>query len=433
MGYEGKVPVNNDILTHHPDGQGEVMAHAVDACVHCGFCLPACPTYALLGDEMDSPRGRIVLMKEVLEGALPLYDAAPHLDRCLGCQACVTACPSGVPYGELITSFRGWSEPQRQRSPLDRAKRAAILKILPAPRVFSLAARVGQFAKPLAPLLPNALRSPLDLLPEHVPAMQPSAAFTPARGQRRGRVAFLVGCAQQALTPNFNAATLRVLARNGIEVVIPEGQGCCGAAALHTGARDEALKLVRANLAAFNPDDFDAILSNAAGCGAGLKEYPAILHGLPDEAQARAFAAKVQDISEYLGGLLEDGELEPVLPASRPLTVAYHDACHLAHAQGVRSAPRALLRAIPGVTVLEVPEGDLCCGSAGTYNLEQPELATQLGIRKAKNILSTQPDLIASGNIGCHTQIQSHARRQGSPVPVMHTIEVLDLAYRGEL
>ncbi|SMB94010.1 glycolate oxidase iron-sulfur subunit [Deinococcus hopiensis KR-140] len=425
--------MNNDIAVRQIGPQGEVMAHAVDACVHCGFCLPACPTYALLGDEMDSPRGRIVLMKEVLEGTLPLADAAPHLDRCLGCQACVTACPSGVPYGELITSFRGWSEPQRERSPLDRAKRSAILKILPAPQVFSVAARVGQYAKPLAPLLPTALRAPLDLLPERVPAMQPSPKVTAARGRRRGRVAFLSGCAQQALTPNFNAATLRVLARNGIEVVIPEGQGCCGAAALHTGAREEALRLVRQNLAAFNPDDYDAILSNAAGCGAGLKEYPVVLHGLEGEQQARAFAAKVQDISEFLAGLLQEGGLEPFMPASRPLTIAYHDACHLAHAQGVRAAPRQLLKAIPGVTVAEVPEGDLCCGSAGTYNLEQPDLANQLGIRKAKNVLSTAPDLIASGNIGCHTQIQSHVRRQESRVPVMHTVEVLDLAYRGEL
>ena len=425
--------MNHDIPVLALGPQGEVMAHAIDACVHCGFCLPACPTYALLGDEMDSPRGRIVLMKEVLEGGLDLEDAAPHLDRCLGCQGCVTACPSGVPYGELITSFRGWSEPQRARTPLDRAKRYAILKALPAPKLFSVAARAGQFAKPLAPALPAALRAPLDLLPEHVPAMQPLPTLTPAKGKRRGRVALLAGCAQQALAPNFNAATLRVLARNGIEVVIPEGQGCCGAAALHTGARDEALRLVRANLRAFNPDDYDAILSNAAGCGAGLKEYPVVLRGLPDEAQARQFSARVRDISEYLAELLRDGELMPFLPTRRPLSVAYHDACHLAHAQGVKSAPRELLRAIPGVTVTEIPEGDLCCGSAGTYNLEQPELANQLGERKAGHILSTAPDLIASGNIGCHTQIQSHVRRAGSRVPVLHTVEVLDLAYRGEL
>ncbi|MFC4425773.1 glycolate oxidase subunit GlcF [Deinococcus navajonensis] len=425
--------MNHDIPVPSLGPQGEVMAHAIDACVHCGFCLPACPTYSLLGDEMDSPRGRIVLMKEVLEGTLPLADAAPHLDRCLGCQGCVTACPSGVPYGELITAFRGWSEPQRRRSPIDRAKRWAILKALPAPRLFSVAARVGQYAKPLAPALPAAFRSPLDLLPEHVPAMQPSAPLTPAQGPQHGRVAFLVGCAQQALAPNFNAATLRVLARNGIEVVVPEGQGCCGAAALHTGARAEALNLVRANLRAFEPARYDAIVSNAAGCGAGLKEYPAVLHGLPDEAQAHEFSARVQDISEYLHGLLRRGELVPPLPTSRPLKVAYHDACHLAHAQRVKAAPRALLRAIPGVEVVEIPEGDLCCGSAGTYNLEQPDLAGQLGERKARHILSTSPDLIVSGNIGCHTQIQSHLRRQGSPVRVLHTVELLDLAYRGEL
>ena len=266
--------MNHDIPVDQLGPQGEIMAHAIDACVHCGFCLPACPTYTLLGDEMDSPRGRIFLMKEVLEGELPLMDAAPHLDRCLGCMGCVTACPSGVPYGELITSFRGWSEPQRQRTPFDRAKRVAILKALPAPKLFSVAARIGQYAKPLAPLLPDALKSPLDLLPEHVPAMVNLPRFTPAQGTKRARVAFLVGCAQQALAPNFNAATLRVLARNGVEVVIPEGQGCCGAAALHTGARDEALKLARNNLAAFNPDEYDAILSNAAGCGAGLQGVP---------------------------------------------------------------------------------------------------------------------------------------------------------------
>ena len=371
--------MNHDIPVDQLGPQGEIMAHAIDACVHCGFCLPACPTYTLLGDEMDSPRGRIFLMKEVLEGELPLMDAAPHLDRCLGCMGCVTACPSGVPYGELITSFRGWSEPQRQRTPFDRAKRVAILKALPAPKLFSVAARIGQYAKPLSPLLPDALKSPLDLLPEHVPAMLDLPRFTPAQGQKRARVAFLVGCAQQALAPNFNAATLRVLARNGVEVVIPEGQGCCGAAALHTGARDEALKLARNNLAAFNPDDYDAILSNAAGCGAGLREYPEVLRGLPDEAAAKALAAKVMDISTFLARLSEDGGLEPFMPASKPLSIAYHDACHLAHAQGIRAEPRALLKMIPNVSVLEVPQGDLCCGSAGTYNLEQPALARRTG------------------------------------------------------
>jgi glycolate oxidase iron-sulfur subunit len=432
--------LKNDIAQHHPDEQGLLMAHAVDACVHCGFCLPACPTYQVLGDEMDSPRGRIILMKEVLEGELPLFEATPHLDRCLGCVGCVTACPSGVPYGELITSFRGWAEPQRRRPVIQKLIRAGVLTMLPRPNLFRAAALIGKFAKPLAPALPQVLRAPLGLLPASLDATQPSAAFTPAQGRKRARVAFLSGCAQQVLTPNFNAATLRVLARNGVEVVTPPEQGCCGAAAMHTGARPLALSQARRNLGAFDPDDVDAIVSNAAGCGAGLKEYPMLLagEGKADEARAEKLAAKVQDISVFLAALSSNegplgGGLEPFMPTSRPLRVAYHDACHLAHAQGVRAEPRALIKMIPGVTLIEFPESDLCCGSAGTYNIEQPQLAGQLGDRKGKNVMSVQPDIVVSGNVGCHTQLQSHLSRLGSPVRVMHTIELLDLAYRGEL
>ncbi|GHG11117.1 glycolate oxidase iron-sulfur subunit [Deinococcus piscis] len=395
--------------------------------------MPACPTYALLGDEMDSPRGRIVLMKEVLEGELALEDAVPHLDRCLGCQGCVTACPSGVPYGELITGFRGWSEPQRQRPLLQKARRTALLRVLPSPQLFYAAATLGQHAKPLSPLMPALLKPALDLLPRRVPRRNRLQPFFPAEGPIRGRVALLAGCAQQTLAPNFNEATIRVLTRNGFEVVVPAGQGCCGAAALHTGERDLALRQVKQNLQAFGGENYTAIISNAAGCGAGLKEYPVVVRGQPEEAQAQALAAQVQDISEFLGGLLDRGELRPTLPASQPLRVAYHDACHLAHAQGIRREPRELLRWIGGIEVLEVPRGDLCCGSAGTYNIEQPELAAQLGQLKAAHILSVQPDLIASGNIGCHTQIASHTRERGSAVRVMHTVEILDLAYRGEL
>lgn len=432
--------MKNDVALHHPDAQGVLMAHAIDACVHCGFCLPACPTYALLGDEMDSPRGRIILMKEVLEGELPLYEATPHLDRCLGCAACVTACPSGVPYGELITSFRGWSEPQRSRPVIQRLTRAAVLTLLPRPALFRLGANVGKFAKPLAPLLPQALRAPLDLLPGTVQPAQPLPDFTPAQGRRRGRVAFLVGCAQQVLTPNFNAATLRVLARNGVEVVVPPSQGCCGAAAMHTGARKLALEQARRNLGAFDPggssmSGVDAIVSNAAGCGAGLKEYPMLLagEGTADEAAAERLAGKVQDISVFLAELSANGGLEPFMPTSRPITVAYHDACHLAHAQGVKAEPRALIRSIPGVTLAEVKQGDLCCGSAGTYNIEQPDLARQLGNLKARNVIATGADYVVSGNVGCHTQLQSHLARLGSKIKVLHTIELLDLAYKGEL
>ncbi|MGY2896695.1 glycolate oxidase subunit GlcF [Deinococcus sp. UYEF24] len=427
--------MKNEIALHHPDAQGLLMAHAVDACVHCGFCLPACPTYQVLGDEMDSPRGRIILMKEVLEGELPLFEATPHLDRCLGCVGCVTACPSGVPYGELITSFRGWSEPQRPRPVIQRLTRAAVLTMLPRPGLFRLGANVGKFAKPLAPFLPQALRAPLDLLPSTVQPAQPLPEFTPAQGVKRGRVAFLSGCAQQVLTPNFNAATVRVLSRNGVEVVIPPSQGCCGAAAMHTGARPLALEQARRNLGAFDPADVDAVVSNAAGCGAGLKEYPMLLagEGAADEARAETLAAKVRDISVYLAELSADGGLEPFMPTSRPIKVAYHDACHLAHAQGVKAEPRALIRSIPGVTLLEVRQGDLCCGSAGTYNIEQPDLANQLGDLKAKNVIATGADYVVSGNVGCHTQLQSHLARLGSSIKVLHTIELLDLAYRGEL
>jgi len=427
--------MKNEIALHHPDAQGLLMAHAVDACVHCGFCLPACPTYQVLGDEMDSPRGRIILMKEVLEGGLPLFEATPHLDRCLGCVACVTACPSGVPYGELITSFRGWSEPQRNRPVIQKLTRAAVLTMLPRPALFRLGANVGKFAKPLAPLLPQALRAPLDLLPSSVQPAQPLPEFTPAQGVKRGRVSFLSGCAQQVLTPNFNAATVRVLSRNGVEVVIPPSQGCCGAAAMHTGARPLALEQARRNLGAFDPADVDAIVSNAAGCGAGLKEYPMLLagEGTADEARAETLAAKVRDISVYLAELSADGGLEPFMPTSRPIKVAYHDACHLAHAQGVKAEPRALIRSIPGVTLLEVKQGELCCGSAGTYNIEQPDLANQLGDLKAKNVIATGADYVVSGNVGCHTQLQSHLSRLGSSIKVLHTIELLDLAYRGEL
>lgn len=420
--------MNHDIPVHDLGPAGEVMAHAVDACVHCGFCLPACPTYALLGEEMDSPRGRIFLMKEVLEGELPLADASPFIDRCLGCQGCVTACPSGVPYGELLTTFRATTEQKRERPLLQRAVRAGVLTALPSPKLFRAGAYLGQAAKPFRKVLPKELRAPLDLLPASVPAKFEMPSFVPAQGRRRARVAFLAGCAQQVLAPNFNAATLRVLARNGVEVVIPERQGCCGAAALHTGARRQALSMGRTNLAAF-PADVDAIVTNAAGCGSGLKEYPMLFKGEREEAQAAEFASRVKDVSVFLAEL----GLEPMLPLAKPVRVAYHDACHLAHAQKVKAQPRSILRAVPGLELVEVPEGDLCCGSAGTYNIEQPDLAARLGERKARNILATEASILASGNIGCHTQIETHLHRLGSRMRVMHTVEVLDLAYRGEL
>ncbi|MCS7058642.1 MAG: glycolate oxidase subunit GlcF [Meiothermus sp.] len=408
--------------------QGEVMAHAIEACVHCGFCLPACPTYQVLGEEMDSPRGRIFLMKEVLEGSLSLEEAQPYIDKCLGCLGCVTACPSGVPYGELITSFRAYSEPKRRRPLFQKAFRMGLQETLPYPARFRAAARLGRLARPLKPLLPSFLRAPLELLPAELPPPEPLPERVAAEGERRARVAFLAGCAQQVLQPGFNRAALRVLARNGVEVVIPKGQVCCGALALHTGERERALRLARQNLRAFS-GDYDAILTNAAGCGSGLKEYPLLFRGEAEEEEARALAQRVKDIAVFL---VELG-LREVPPLKEPLRVAYHDACHLAHAQGVRAEPRALLRSIPGVELVEIPEGELCCGSAGTYNLEQPQIAATLGERKARNILATGAQVVVTGNIGCHTQIQNHLRKLGQNLPVLHTVELLDKAYAGQL
>ncbi len=417
---------------------GSEMTRAVEACVHCGFCLPTCPTYVALRQEMDSPRGRIFLMKSALEGGLSVADTLPFVDRCLGCMACVSACPSGVRYGDLLAPYRARADGERARPPVDRLARALVRDTLPYPGRFRAAAAAGRLARPLRPLLPERLAAMLSLLPERLPpAPSPLPDRVPAQGTRRARAAFLAGCVQQVLAPGINAATLRVLSRNGVEVVIPPGQGCCGALLAHTGEAAAARALARRVLRAF-PAGVDAILTNAAGCGSGMKEYGLLFKGEADEAQARAFAGRVRDVSEFLVelGLVPEGgdpaagaAPPPALP--RPLRLVYHDACHLAHAQGVAAAPRALLASIPNLTLLEAPEGELCCGSAGTYNLEQPEIAARLGERKARNLLGLEPAAVATGNIGCMVQIRAHLRRLGSDLPVLHTMEVLDRAYRG--
>jgi glycolate oxidase iron-sulfur subunit len=400
------------------------MSEAVQTCVHCGFCLPACPTYQELGQEMDTPRGRIVLMKEVLEGTLPLKQALPHVDRCLGCLGCETACPSGVKYRELISPFRDYIRDKRPRTLAERLRRRMLLTTLPHPWRFRLAARAGIATRAFHRFLPRFLRPMLSLLPDELPAAPRLAPFYPAQGARRARVALLAGCAQQVLAPQINAATIAVLTRCGVEVLIPDQQGCCGALAWHVGAGEEARKSARKNIAAF-PADVDAILTNAAGCGSGLHEYPLMLQGTPDEAAAREFAHRVEDVSVFLHRL--GMEPPPALP--RPLTVAYHDACHLSHAQGVRSAPRELLRLIPGLTLKEVPNGEMCCGSAGTYNIDQPAIAASLGHKKAEAIASTGADCVVMGNIGCMTQIVTHLRSQDHAPQVMHTMELLAAAF----
>jgi glycolate oxidase iron-sulfur subunit len=405
--------------------QAHAMADAVAACVHCGFCLPACPTYLTLGEEMDSPRGRILLMKGVLEGELELADALPYVDRCLGCLGCVSVCPSGVEYGELLAPFRAQAQEQRSRPLLERITRLMANQTLPYPGRFRVAAAVGKLARPMQGFLPGPMRTMLGLLPAEMPASQPLPAFIPAQGTRRARVALLAGCVQQVLAPEINWATVRVLARNGVEVIIPAGQGCCGALSMHNGEGGQARALARHNLGIFQPDDVDAIVTNAAGCGSGMHEYPLLFAGTPDTNRAERMAAKVQDISVFLDKL----GMETPPPLAAPIKVAYHDACHLAHAQGVREAPRRLLTAIPGVTLAPIAEGEICCGSAGTYNIEQPDLAQKLGQRKANAVAATGAELLVTGNIGCMTQISNHLARLGTPIPVLHTIQLLDRAY----
>ena len=407
--------------------QGEAMAHAVEACVHCGFCLATCPTYKVLGDENDSPRGRIILMKEQLEGRIELEAMIEHIDRCLGCLACVTACPSGVEYGHLLSPFRARANRIRKRPLLDQAAHNVVHATLPYGARFRAAAQAGRFVRPIRGIMPAQFGAMLGLLPTSLRAADPLPDLLPAQGVRRARVAFLVGCVQPVLAPQINAATLRVLARNGVEVVIARQQGCCGALSMHTGEQAQARTLARANMRAF-PPDVDAIITNVAGCGSGMKEYPLLFAGETDAARAEAFAGKVRDVSVFLAEL---GIVAPP-PLPIPVRAAYHDACHLAHAQGVTQEPRALLRQIPNLTLVEIGEAEICCGSAGTYNMEQPAIAAALGSRKVENVLAAGAQAVITGNIGCLTQLRTHLANRRRPLPVWHTMEVLDMAYRAE-
>ncbi|MBH54817.1 MAG: 2-hydroxy-acid oxidase [Opitutaceae bacterium] len=400
------------------------LTQGVEACVHCGFCLPTCPTYDTLGAEIDSPRGRIFLMKEVLEGSVPMEEALDPIDNCLGCDACVTACPSGVEYDHLITAFRAKAEKERRKPLGRRILRSMILNTLPYPYKARLAFKMGKLAIPLSAILPKSLKPALGLLPRSLPAKDSIPEIYPAKGEKRGRVALLAGCVQQVLAPEINRASLEVLSANGIETFIPRDQACCGALALHTGVEKEARKTARQLIQSI-PENMDALITNAAGCGSGINEYSILFAGEKEESEARALAGKTKDISTYLNeiGLLSPPELP------KPLRVVYHDACHLAHAQKERKAPRLLLNAISNLSLLEPPDWEICCGSAGIYNIEKPELAKQLGQTKAQNLLSTEPDLIALGNIGCMTQIEKHLESYESPPPVLHTVQILASAY----
>jgi glycolate oxidase iron-sulfur subunit len=416
--------------TINPEAHGPLglpMARAVEACVHCGFCLAACPTYRELGQEMDTPRGRIVLMKQVLEGTLPTEDALPHVDRCLGCLACEPACPSGVSYRDLLSPFRALAEKRRHRPFMERVRRWLVSATLPYPARFRVAAWAGKFAQEFAPAFPKSFRAMLGLIPGHVPPREKWPEVTPAHGRRRARVALLAGCAQQVLEPDINTATIEVLTRNGVEVVVPRAHACCGALAWHTGDLRAAQRFARRNLAAF-PDDVDAILTNAAGCGSGMHEYHLILAGTEHADAAEKFRHRVCDAAVFLARL---GDLVPFPDSGRALRIACHDACHLLNAQGVREEPRALLRAIPRAEVIDLPDPHLCCGSAGTYNIEQPEIAANLGASRARSIAASGVDVVATGNIGCLTQLRLHLARQNAPIPIRHTLQILRDAYRG--
>ena len=412
-------------------------AALVGDCVHCGFCLPSCPTYVLWGEEMDSPRGRIYLMKQGLEGD-PMTDSmVSHWDACLGCMACVTACPSGVQYDRLIEQTRAQVERNHVRSRKDRALRGLVFSLFPYPR------RLRLVRGPLRVLqrtgLDRRMRSAglLERMSPQLAAMQNLAPRLGrperlpdqihASGTRRATVGLLTGCVQGAFFPGVNAATARVLQAEGCDVVVPRSQGCCGALSVHNGREPEAQSFARDIVDAFQAADVDYVVVNAAGCGSTMKEYAELLADDPAYAErAEAFAEKVRDVSEVLV------ELGPVAKR-HPLetTIAYHDACHLAHAQGVRQQPRQLLRDIPGLELKEISESEICCGSAGIYNIMNPEPARELGDRKAENIVATGAQVLVTANPGCLMQVTSAIERSGHPMGMVHTVEVLDASIRG--
>ena len=396
------------------------------SCVHCGFCNATCPTYLELGDELDGPRGRIYLIKDMLE-----HDRAPsarvvkHIDRCLSCYACVTTCPSGVNYGHLVDQARHRIEAHYRRPLADRALRGLLATVLPRPALFRLALAAAALARPLRHILPPRLAAMLALAPARPPAPAPLARgqIFPAAGMRRYRVALLRVCAQDVLAPQIPEATIRLLNRHGCEVVIVAGQACCGSLTHHMGR--DARAMMRAAIDAFMGEiergGLDAIVADVSGCGATVKEYGYIFRDEPDyAANAARISSLTRDLSEFLAGIgLRAAERRA------PLRIAYHAACSLQHGQGVLAEPKALL-AEAGFTVLDIPEGHICCGSAGTYNMLQPELAARLRARKLRNIAAVRPDAIATGNIGCLTQLGL-----GGECPVVHVAELLDWATGG--
>ncbi|AWK86470.1 glycolate oxidase subunit GlcF [Azospirillum thermophilum] len=399
-------------------------------CVHCGFCTATCPTYVLLGDELDSPRGRIYQIKEMLEtGGTPSETTVKHIDRCLSCLSCMTTCPSGVHYMHLVDHARAHIEATYQRPKADRAMRDLLARVLPNPALLRLALLGAWGAKPFAGLFPKRLRAMLKLAPASLPG--PSHADRPgvhrAEGTRRMRVALLIGCAQRVLGPQINEAAIRLLTRAGIEVVVSKGADCCGALTHHMGREEQAMTAARATIDAWTREiegeGLDAVVIITSGCGTSVKDYGFLFR---EDAAYAAKAARIAGLARDVTELLAEAGL-PAATVETGQAIAYHSACSMQHGQRIREQPRALLRAA-GFRVKEIPEAHLCCGSAGTYNILQPELAGQLRDRKVRAIEGTAPDAVAAGNIGCITQIGG-----GTGIPVVHTVELLDWATGGPL
>ncbi len=426
------------------DAQHPPDPSLIDACVHCGFCLSTCPSYRVIGKETDSPRGRIYLMDGVNEGEIPLSAATvEHFDSCLGCLACVTTCPSGVRYDKLIESTRQQVERNHARSLPERLIRQLIFTLFPYPQRLRALLRPMNWYQQTG--LQTVVRS-LNLLPKlspqlaameaMLPAIPPEAfangipALNPAQGDRRYRVGMLLGCVQRLFNPAVNAATLRVLTANGCEVVVPPSQGCCAALTHHQGQEAQTQTLARQLIDSFADSDVEYILINASGCGHTLKEYGSILADDPAyRDKAAAFAAKVRDVQEFLA---EVGLTAPLSPLQdEPLPLVYQDACHMIHGQKISLQPRQLLRQIPGVQLREPLDAALCCGSAGVYNILQPEVANELGRQKVQNLTNTGATAIASANIGCFVQISRHLALQNLEVPVLHPMQLLDYSIRG--
>jgi len=434
---ESRIP-NPGLAFSGPDQPSMAL---IDACVHCGFCLPSCPTYVLWQEEMDTPRGRVYLMKAGLEGRAGMTPTfVSHFDACLGCMACVTACPSGVQYGPLIERTRAQIERHYTRPAGERLFRSMLFSILPYPSRLRIAMAPLVILGPLLRalersgllnVLPRRVRSLIAVAPQltlgSLTTRMPE--HTASVGTSRMTVAILTGCVQRLAFAAVNQATIDVLAAEGCTVEAPAAQGCCGALALHAGNIDQARVFAKRNIEVFEHANVDRIVVNAAGCGSSMKEYGELFHDDPAWAsRARAFSEKVRDVSEVLIELGDPRMTRHPINAR----VVYHDACHLAHAQGVRAQPRALLAAIPGVELLSPAEAEICCGSAGIYNLVQPEPAMQLGERKARNIAALAPDIIATANPGCILQIAAAGRRLGHDWKIVHPIELIDRSIKGE-